>query len=126
MIRNSTSRPPPPDFRPASASAPSPLLYCRAAVQIVNAWKADRTVAAVVLSERLGSLAASLAGWKSARVAQDDVVWKPPGSGPVAYHQDSAYISRQFVPVIIYCPLVWVLVKFTLYSHHPVWYVFAV
>ncbi|CAN0294158.1 unnamed protein product [Pylaiella littoralis] len=66
--------------------------------EIVNAWKADRTVAAVVLSERLGGLAASLAGWESARVAQDDVVWKPPGSGPVAYHQDSAYISRQFVP----------------------------
>lgn len=67
--------------------------------QIVNAWKADRTVAAVVLSEKLGRLAASLAGWDSARVAQDDVVWKPPGSGPVAYHQDSAYISRQFIPV---------------------------
>lgn len=27
------------------------------------------------------------------------MVWKPPGSGPVAHHQDSAYISRQFVPV---------------------------
>ena len=73
-------------------------LPCR---QIVNAWKADRTVAAVVLSEALGRLAASLAGWESARVAQDDVVWKPPGSGPVAYHQDSAYISKQFVPVSI-------------------------
>lgn len=56
-------------------------------------------MAAVVLSEGLGRLAASLAGWRSARVAQDDVVWKPPGSGPVAFHQDSAYISRQFVPV---------------------------
>lgn len=56
-------------------------------------------MAAVVLSEELGRLAASLAGWRSARVAQDDVVWKPPGSGPVAFHQDSAYISRQFVPV---------------------------
>eukprot|EP00903_Cladosiphon_okamuranus_P012519 g11722.t2 len=66
--------------------------------EIVNAWKANRTVAAVVLSEGLGRLAASLAGWDSARVAQDDVVWKPPGSGPVAFHQDSAYISRQFLP----------------------------
>ena len=56
-------------------------------------------MAAVVLSEDLGRLAASLAGWDSARVAQDDVVWKPPGSGPVAFHQDSAYISRQFLPV---------------------------
>lgn len=61
-------------------------------------------MAAVVLNERLGSLAASLAGWQSARVAQDDVVWKPPGSGPVAYHQDSAYISRQFVPVSVILP----------------------
>ncbi|CAM9554285.1 unnamed protein product [Ectocarpus sp. 6 AP-2014] len=66
--------------------------------EIVNAWKADRTVASVVLSEHLARLAASLAGWDSARIAQDDVVWKPPGSGPVGYHQDSAYISRQFTP----------------------------
>lgn len=69
--------------------------------KIVNAWKADRTVASAVLSEELGKLAARLAGWSSARVAQDDVVWKPPGSGPVAFHQDSAYISRQFIPVRI-------------------------
>ena len=26
------------------------------------------------------------------------VLWKPPGSGSVAWHQDSTYISDQFVP----------------------------
>ncbi|CAM9568432.1 unnamed protein product, partial [Laminaria digitata] len=76
--------------------------------EIVNAWKADRTVAAVVLSERLGKLAATLAGWESARVAQDDVVWKPPGSGPVTFHQDAAYISKQFVPEANNSVTVWI------------------
>ncbi|CAM9094980.1 unnamed protein product [Ectocarpus sp. 4 AP-2014] len=46
----------------------------------------------------LRKVAASLAGSDSARIVQDDVVWKPPGSGPVGYHQDSAYISKQFTP----------------------------
>lgn len=74
-------------------------------------------MAAVVLSEGLGRLAASLAGWDSARIAQDDVVWKPPGSGPVAFHQDSAYISLQFVPVsVIFLPSF----HFGLYCGHVV------
>ena len=69
--------------------------------EICNGWKSDRLVASVVLSEVLGAVATRLMarhGWTGARVAQDDVLWKPAGAGEVAYHQDSAYISRQFVP----------------------------
>ncbi|CAM9444088.1 unnamed protein product [Choristocarpus tenellus] len=76
--------------------------------EIVNSWKADRTVARVVLSADLGKLATILGGWQSVRVAQDDIVWKPPGCGPVAYHQDSAYISKQFSPADNNSLTVWI------------------
>ena len=36
--------------------------------------------------------------WSSTRIAQDSVIWKPPGSGPVYFHQDCKYISDQFIP----------------------------
>ena len=45
-----------------------------------------------------------------ARVAQDSLIWKPPGAGPVSYHQDAPYISAQFIPfqnnsITIWCAL---------------------
>eukprot|EP00978_Attheya_sp_CCMP212_P009293 scaffold21966_cov38-Attheya_sp.AAC.2 len=74
-----------------------------------NAWKSDRTIASVVLNQDLGKFVASVMGWSSVRVAQDDLVWKPPSLDDqdaepkqridtVGFHQDSAYISAQFVP----------------------------
>ncbi|CAK9041541.1 Probable alpha-ketoglutarate-dependent hypophosphite dioxygenase, partial [Durusdinium trenchii] len=67
--------------------------------EIVNGWKADSTVASVVLSPTLGRVAADLMGWRrGVRVAQDDILWKPPGGGPVLFHQDAPYISDQFSP----------------------------
>jgi len=79
-----------------------------AAREMCNAWKSDRTIASVVLNQDLGKFVASVMGWSSVRVAQDDLVWKPPSSDDdaepkqridtVGFHQDSAYISAQFVP----------------------------
>ena len=82
-----------------------------AAREICNAWKSDRTIiASVVLNEDLGRLVANVMGWDSVRIAQDDVVWKPPSAhhqnrpqktqriDTVGFHQDSAYISAQFEP----------------------------
>ena len=80
-----------------------------AAREICNAWKSDRTIASVVLNEDLGRLVANVMGWESVRLAQDDVVWKPPSArqdrpqktqriDTVGFHQDSAYISAQFEP----------------------------
>ena len=76
--------------------------------EICNGWKSDRTIAAAVLSERLGEIVCSIMNskfaeceeqkWAGSRIGQDDVLWKPPGAGGVGFHQDSAYISRQFVP----------------------------
>lgn len=56
-------------------------------------WKSDYTIASVVLSERLGRLAAELAGWKGTRVGQDDIWWKPPGTKAISFHQDAPYFD---------------------------------
>ena len=66
--------------------------------EIVNAWKSDDSVAAVALEAAIGKRAAELMGWRGARLAQDDVLWKPPGASGVSYHTDGKYISDNFVP----------------------------
>ena len=76
--------------------------------EICNAWKSDRTIAAVVLSAQLGRLAASLLGWPSTRVAQDSVIWKPPGASAVGFHTDAAYISENFEPKVDNSVTVWI------------------
>lgn len=68
--------------------------------EICNAWKSDRLIASVILSETIGEMVSRITGWSSVRIAQDDVIWKPPSqlNTTVAFHQDGAYISDQFVP----------------------------
>lgn len=80
-----------------------------AAREICNSWKSDRSIAAIVLSEKIGGFISEVMGWESVRIAQDDLVWKVPSlqqQSPtdvhridtVGFHQDSAYISNQFEP----------------------------
>ncbi len=59
--------------------------------QICNGWKSDRTIARIVLDAAVGEAAASLRGWPGARIAQDNVIWKPPGTKPLGFHQDDSY-----------------------------------
>ncbi|MET1027878.1 MAG: phytanoyl-CoA dioxygenase family protein [Dongiaceae bacterium] len=59
--------------------------------QICNGWKADLAVAKVVLRREIGRLCAQLGTWPGARIAQDNVIWKPPGAKSLGYHQDNAY-----------------------------------
>eukprot|EP01060_Flectonema_neradi_P023846 TRINITY_DN3222_c4_g1_i1.p1 TRINITY_DN3222_c4_g1~~TRINITY_DN3222_c4_g1_i1.p1 ORF type:complete len:306 (+),score=26.66 TRINITY_DN3222_c4_g1_i1:107-1024(+) len=78
--------------------------------EICQGWKGDKRIARIVLSRELGKAACELMGWEGARIAQDDLVWKPPRSGGVSYHTDAAYISNQFTPrennsVTIWMPL---------------------
>ena len=61
--------------------------------QICNAWKADRTIARVVLRRDFGRAIARLGGWPGTRIMIDNVLWKPPGTRPLGYHQDSAYLG---------------------------------
>lgn len=61
--------------------------------QICNAWKADIAVAKVVTRSDIGKAIATLGGWPGARVMIDNVIWKPPQTRELAYHQDNAYLS---------------------------------
>jgi len=90
-----------------------------AAREMCNTWKSSYKIASIVLNEKLGEFVARVMGWDSIRIAQDDIVWKPPQKkgqhhqhnqqiysssldnkriDTVGFHQDSAYISTQFNP----------------------------
>lgn len=61
--------------------------------QICNGWKANRAIASVVLREDFGRAIAKMGGWPGTRVMVDNVLWKPPATRPLGYHQDSAYLA---------------------------------
>ena len=71
--------------------------------QICNAWKSDRFVARAVLHPRIGLWCARLRGWPGARINQDNVLWKPPGARPLAFHQDDSYQQWVVPPEMCSC-----------------------
>jgi ectoine hydroxylase-related dioxygenase (phytanoyl-CoA dioxygenase family) len=73
--------------------------------QICNGWKADPTIAAQVLSERTGRLAAELMDWDGVRLLQDNCIWKPPATKSLGMHQDGSYLDYLVPPEMV---TVWV------------------
>ena len=71
--------------------------------QICNAWKADRGIASIVLNATVGRLCAQLGGWSGTRIAQDNVLWKPPGAKPLGFHQDNSYVHWVDPPCYVTC-----------------------
>jgi ectoine hydroxylase-related dioxygenase (phytanoyl-CoA dioxygenase family) len=71
--------------------------------QLCNAWKSDTLVAAQVLSQRIGRLAAQLAGYRGVRILQDNVLWKPPGTKAIGFHQDSSYADYLVPSEMVTC-----------------------
>ncbi len=61
--------------------------------QICNAWKANRSIARVILCAEMGKMVAELMNWPGTRVMQDNAIWKPAGTKSIGYHQDNAYLS---------------------------------
>jgi hypothetical protein len=59
--------------------------------QICNGWKADRAIARIILSQKVGETCARLGGWPGARIGQDNVIWKPAGAKSLGFHQDNSY-----------------------------------
>ena len=49
-----------------------------AAREMFNPCKSSRAIASIVFQEQLGQFVAGVMGWDSVRIAQDDIVWKPP------------------------------------------------
>ena len=71
--------------------------------QICNGWRADDTVAAQVLSEKTGRLAAQLMGYRGTRMLQDNCLWKPPGAKALGMHQDGSYAGYLVRAEMITC-----------------------
>ena len=65
--------------------------------QICNGWNSDLVIASIVLRADIGEAAARLRGWPGARIGQDNVIWKPPGTKPLGFHQDDSY-NKWIVP----------------------------
>lgn len=70
---------------------------------MANAWKADLTIARLALSADIARTAAMLAGWSGARLGQDTIWWKPPGTKAVALHQDSSFMDFLDPPQTMTC-----------------------
>ena len=71
--------------------------------QICNGWRADDLVAAQVLSERTGRIAARLMGYRGTRMVQDNCLWKPPGARSLGMHQDASYAGYLVPQEMITC-----------------------
>ena len=71
--------------------------------QICCGWKADRAISTIVFRADIGRACARLGGWPGARVHVDNVLWKPPGARPLAFHQDSAYLGWIDPPEMVSC-----------------------
>jgi ectoine hydroxylase-related dioxygenase (phytanoyl-CoA dioxygenase family) len=70
---------------------------------MANAWKADLSVAKLVLSADIGRAAAKLSGWTGVRLGQDTIWWKPPKTKAVSFHQDTSYMDFLDPPRTITC-----------------------
>jgi ectoine hydroxylase-related dioxygenase (phytanoyl-CoA dioxygenase family) len=71
--------------------------------QVCNGWRADDVIAAQVLSARTGRLVSRLMGWRGARILQDNMLWKPPGTRSIGMHQDGSYAAYLVPPVMATC-----------------------
>jgi 2-oxoglutarate-dependent dioxygenase len=71
--------------------------------QICNGWKADSVIAAQVLAEGTGRLAAELMHWDGVRMLQDNCIWKPPGTKSLGMHQDGSYLDYLVPPDMVTC-----------------------
>ena len=88
--------------------------------QICNGWRADNVIAAQVLSERTGRLGAQLARYRGTRILQDNVLWKPPGTKAIGFHQDSSYADYLVPAEMLTC---WISLHETTADAGPIEYV---
>ncbi len=59
--------------------------------QICNAWKSNNLIKKIVCNPKIGELISRLMNWEGVRLLQDNVLWKPPHSRSLMFHQDASY-----------------------------------
>jgi len=65
--------------------------YSKAFLQIFNLWRENSEVAKLVLSKRLGQIAADLMGCEKVRIYHDQALFKEAGGGITPWHADQYY-----------------------------------
>lgn len=65
--------------------------YGKAFLQLFNLWRENETVKALVLSRRLGKIAADLMQTRGARIYHDQALFKEGGGGITPWHADQYY-----------------------------------
>ncbi|NJN86179.1 MAG: phytanoyl-CoA dioxygenase family protein [Leptolyngbyaceae cyanobacterium SL_7_1] len=71
--------------------------------QMTGVWKSDRTLAAVILSEKIGQISALLGNWSGSRLLGDSLWMKPYGASETTLHQDSMYSFYHTPQEIVVC-----------------------
>ena len=61
--------------------------------QMINIWQTNDAVKQIMLDERLGEMAAALAGWSGTRIWHDQVLIKRPWANPTSWHLDTPFWS---------------------------------
>jgi ectoine hydroxylase-related dioxygenase (phytanoyl-CoA dioxygenase family) len=70
---------------------PEKGIYGRVFGQMVNLWRVDEGVRQLVLSKRLGKVAADLLGVANVRIYHDHALFKEAGGRATYWHQDQYY-----------------------------------
>lgn len=65
--------------------------YSRAFLQVMNLWRADDTVRALVFSKRLAAIACQLMEVDGVRIYHDQALYKEPSGGFTPWHADQYY-----------------------------------
>ncbi|MEV4886700.1 phytanoyl-CoA dioxygenase family protein [Chitinophaga ginsengisegetis] len=61
--------------------------------QMINIWQTNDGARQIMLDERLGKMAAELAGWEGTRIWHDQVLIKRPWANPTSWHLDTPFWS---------------------------------
>ncbi|HEY8960202.1 phytanoyl-CoA dioxygenase family protein, partial [Chitinophaga sp.] len=61
--------------------------------QMINIWQTNDAAKQMMLDERLGKMAAELAGWDGTRIWHDQVLIKRPWANPTSWHLDTPFWS---------------------------------
>lgn len=65
--------------------------YGKAFLQICNLWRQNEDIKKLVLSKKLGNIAASLMGIENVRIYHDQALFKEAGGGITPWHADQYY-----------------------------------
>lgn len=67
--------------------------YSKVFDQMLNLWQTNENVKQIMLDEKLGKMAADLAGWEGTRIWHDQALIKRPWANPTSWHLDTPFWS---------------------------------